>query len=93
MNHRRRVVKLGDIETGALMLSWDKPEGYLFTALAVSGMKVARARFRRRCGTWEPLAAMLPTGVLRPVGVREVSRQRKLQGAEYRCAAGGRTAS
>jgi hypothetical protein len=43
VNHRRRVVKLGDIKTGALMLSWDKPKGYLFTALAVSGMKVARA--------------------------------------------------
>jgi hypothetical protein len=60
---------------------------------AVSGMKVARARVRRRCGTWEPLAAMLPMGVLRPVGVREDSKQLKLQGAEYRCAAGGRTAS
>jgi hypothetical protein len=43
VNHRRRGGKLGDIKTGALMLSWDKPEGYLFTALAVSGMKVARA--------------------------------------------------
>jgi hypothetical protein len=30
----------------------------------VPGMKVARARFRRQCGTWEPLAAMLPTVVL-----------------------------
>ena len=56
-------------------------------------MKVARARVRRRCGTWEPLAAMLPMGMLRPVGVREDSRQLNLQGAEYRCAAGGRTAS
>jgi hypothetical protein len=50
---------------------------------AVSGMKVARARVRRRCGTWELLAAMLATGVLRSVGVREDSRQLKLQGAEY----------
>jgi hypothetical protein len=56
-------------------------------------MKVARARVRRWCGTWEPLAAMLPMGMLRPVGVREDSKQRKLRGAEYRCAAGGRTAS
>ena len=50
---------------------------------AVPGMKVARARFRRRYGTWEPLAAMLPMGVLRPVGVREGSKQLELQGAEY----------
>jgi len=50
-------------------------------------MKVARVRVGRRCGTWEPLAAMLPAGVLRPAGVREDSRQLKLQGAEYRCAA------
>jgi hypothetical protein len=75
------------------MLSWDKPDGCLSIGLAVSGMKVARARVRRRCGTWEPLAAMLPTGMLRPAGVREDSKQLELQGAEYRCAAGGRTAS
>ena len=42
-------------------------------------MKVARVRFRRWCGTWEPLAAMLPMGMLRPVGVREDSRQLNLQ--------------
>ena len=50
------------------VLPQDEPGGCLLTAMVVSGMKVARARFRRRCGTWEPLAAMLPTGVLRPVG-------------------------
>ena len=43
MNHRRRVVKPGGIKTGALMLSWDESEGNLFTALAVPGMKMARA--------------------------------------------------
>ena len=59
---------------------------------AVSGMKVARARVRRRWRTWEPLAAMLPMGVLRPVGVREDSKQLKLQGAEYRGEAQGRAA-
>jgi hypothetical protein len=37
---------------------------------AVSGTKVARARFRRRCGTWEPLAAMWPAVVLTGVGVK-----------------------
>jgi hypothetical protein len=54
-------------------------------------------RAGRKIGTasWpDPtLAAMLPMGMLRPAGVREDSRQRKLRGAEYRCAAGGRTAS
>ena len=55
MNHRRRVVKLGGIKTGALMLSWDKPERYLFTALVVSGMKVARAWLGLRDGTGELL--------------------------------------
>ena len=55
VNHRRRVVKLSDIKTGALMLSWDKPEGYLFTALAVSGMKMARAWLGLCNGTGELL--------------------------------------
>jgi hypothetical protein len=55
VNHRRRVVTLGDIKTGALMLSWDKPEGYLFTALAVSDMKMARAWLGLCKGTGELL--------------------------------------
>jgi hypothetical protein len=55
VNHRRRVVTLGDIKTGALMPSWDKPEGYLFTALAVSGMKMARAWLGLCKGTGELL--------------------------------------
>jgi len=55
VNHRRRVVKLGGIKTRALMLSWDKPEGYLFTALAVPGMKVARAWLGLCNGTGELL--------------------------------------
>jgi hypothetical protein len=37
------------------MLSWDKPDGYLFTGLAVSGMKVARARSGLHNGTGELL--------------------------------------
>jgi hypothetical protein len=32
--------------------------GCLLTGKVVSGIKVARARFRLRCGTWEPLASM-----------------------------------
>ena len=55
MNCRKRS---GDIETGVQLLPWDKPGGDLLTALAVSGTKVARARFRLQCGTWERLAPM-----------------------------------
>ena len=49
-----------DIRTGVQLLPREKPGGYLLTALVVSGMKVARARFRRQCGTRERLAPMLP---------------------------------
>jgi hypothetical protein len=40
----------------------DEPGGYLSTALVVSGIEVARARFRRWCGTWERLAPILSAG-------------------------------
>ena len=50
-----------DIETGVQLLPREEPGGYLSTALVVSGMKVARARFRRQCGTRERLAPM-PSG-------------------------------
>jgi len=59
MRCRKRI---DDIETGAQLLPWDEPGGYLSTALVVSGIKVARARSRRRCGTWERLAPILLTG-------------------------------
>ena len=45
-----------DIRTGVQLLPRDESGGYLSTALVVSGMKVARARFRLQCGTWERLA-------------------------------------
>jgi hypothetical protein len=45
-----------DIRTGVRSLPRDQSGGYLFTALVVSGMKVARARFRRQRETWERLA-------------------------------------
>ena len=48
--------RIDDIETGVQLLPRDQPGGYLPTALVVSGTKVARARFRLRCGTWERLA-------------------------------------
>lgn len=58
-----------DIETGVQLLPRDKPGGYLFTALVVSGTEVARARFRLRCGTWERLAPIRSTDCC--VGWRE----------------------
>jgi hypothetical protein len=45
-----------DIKTRVQLLPWDKSGGCLFIGQVVSGMKVARARFRRQCGTWERLA-------------------------------------
>jgi hypothetical protein len=43
-------------------LPWDESGGCLFIGQMVSGMKVARARFRRQCGTWERLALILLVG-------------------------------
>ena len=51
-----------DIGTGVQLLPRDEPGGYLSTALVVSGTKVARARFRLRCGTWERLAPIRSAG-------------------------------
>ena len=59
MKCRKRI---DDIETGVQLLPRDEPGGYLSTALVVSGTKVARARFRRWCGTWERLAPILSAG-------------------------------
>jgi hypothetical protein len=46
--------RLDDIETEVEYLSRDEPGGYLSTAQAVSGMKMAGAWSGLRCGTWEP---------------------------------------
>ena len=51
-----------DIETRVQLLPWDEPGGDLLTALAVSGTKVARARFRLQHKTWESLAPMRSVG-------------------------------
>lgn len=51
-----------DIETGVQLLPRDKPGGNLSTALVVSGTKVARARFRLQCETWERLAPIRLAG-------------------------------
>src|SRR3954471_18766019 len=58
MKCRKRI---DGIETGVQLLPRDESGGYLFTALAVPGTKVARARFRRWCGMWERLAPIMPT--------------------------------
>ena len=50
------------IETGVQLLPRDEPGGYLSTAPVVPGIEVARARFRRWCGTWERLAPILLVG-------------------------------
>jgi hypothetical protein len=51
-------MSLSDIETGVSILLRDGSGGCLLTGQVVSGIEVARARFRLRCGTWEPLASM-----------------------------------
>jgi hypothetical protein len=51
-----------DIETGVQLLPRDKSGRSLSIGQVVSGTKVARARFRRWCGTWERLAPILPAG-------------------------------
>jgi hypothetical protein len=59
MTCRKRI---DDIKTGVQLLPRDEPGGYLLTALVVSGTEVARARFRRWCGTWERLAPIRSAG-------------------------------
>lgn len=58
---KRRNAK-EDIRTGVQKRSRDKPEGYLSTALAVSGVKRARARSRLLRGTGEPVVLESPPG-------------------------------
>jgi hypothetical protein len=51
---------MGGIETGVQLLPRDKPGGYLFTALVVPGIEVARARIQAlvwNVGTPRPDAA------------------------------------
>ena len=52
MNHRSSVESvLDDIKTGEVMLLRDKSTGNLLTGWVVSGIEMARARFRRFSGT------------------------------------------
>ena len=71
----------GDIETGVESLSRDELGGSLLTARAVSGLKVARARFRLWCGTWEPAPRYRSARGCR-AGESETPKQQKLRGAE-----------
>lgn len=75
------------------MLSWDEPGGCLPAGQVVvrhrGGASSVQAPVRN-VGT--PRLEMIGVGV-DAVGVRENSKQRRLQGAEYRCGAGGRTVS
>jgi len=48
-----------DVETGLQYLVRDKPEGNLLTALAASGIEMARVAQRLLQGTREPVAGML----------------------------------
>jgi hypothetical protein len=48
-----------DIKSGESPLPREECRGRLFTACAVSGMKVARAHYRLLYGTWEPVISML----------------------------------
>jgi hypothetical protein len=88
----KRRKRSGVIKTGVQSLPRDEPGGCLLTGQVVTGVKVARARFRHQYGTWEPVAPMPRPGV-GPAGRRESPKQQKLRGAEYRRGAQGRTVS
>ena len=70
-----------DIETEAEDLSRDEPGGYLPTAQAVSGMKVARAWLGLRCGTWEPALRYRGRSVVQVLAC-DWSQERDVQAAE-----------
>lgn len=68
----------GGIKTGASMLFRDESEGYLFTALAVPGMKMARAWLGLCNGTGELLDATgrwpVEVAVYREVGKWQIHK-------------------
>ena len=55
----KRRKRSGVIRTGVQSLPRDEPGGCLLTGQVVTGVKVARARFRHQHGTWEPVAPMV----------------------------------
>ena len=58
----KRRKRSGVIRTGVQSLPREEPGGCLLTGQVVTGVKVARARFRRWHGTWEPVAPMVLAG-------------------------------
>ena len=54
----KRRKRSGVIKTRVQSLPWEEPGGCLLTGQVVTGVKVARARFRHWHGTWEPVAPM-----------------------------------
>jgi hypothetical protein len=71
----KRRKRSGVIETGVQSLPRDEPGGCLLTGQVVTGVEVARARFRRWHGTWEPVAPAVPVGCWtgRPKGVPQAA--------------------
>ena len=82
MTGRKRI---DGIKNGVESLPRDEPGGYLPTAQAVPGLKVARARFRLWHGTCEPASRYRPAVHWTcgpPAGESETPKWQKPQGAE-----------
>ena len=76
MNHcGKRRKRSGVIKTGVQSLPRDEPGGCLLTGQVVTGVKVARARFRHQHGTWEPVAPLALAGCWagQPKGVSQAA--------------------
>jgi hypothetical protein len=58
----KRRKRIGVIETRVQSLPWEEPGGCLLTGQVVTGVKVARARFRHWHGTCEPVALLVLAG-------------------------------
>jgi hypothetical protein len=76
----------GDIKSGVELLPRYQSGRHLFTAQAVSGLKVARARLRLRHGTCEPVPRYRPGrskwAERPPVGESEDPKWQNPRGAE-----------
>ena len=69
---------MDDIKTEGAIHSREQSGGYLFTAQAVSGIKVARAWSGLWQETWEPVASIVSCrvrGLVEPPGGREGGRR------------------
>ena len=75
----------GDIKSGVESFPRYEPGGFLCTAQAVSGLKVARARFRLWHGTCEPASryrSAVHWAESPPADKSETSKRQKPRGAE-----------